>query len=320
MVSFTFKDYIKYAPEFAETFQLMDRTEEYTISTNTTHQYQDKIFKDILDNKKELLNFIKIYLKNEKFNKVKEEEIENYKQKFITSNLKIKEADMIYKIKGKNVFILIEHQSKIDNNMPIRMVEYCLELGRIVTKNNNGFFPTIYPIVLYTGSKKWNVPLTIVTTDKYFYDYGIQKLNYPVYSLVDINDYSEKELLKEFSALSKALLFEKVQTREEIEKIIKVLKNSTLTKNEEEYIEKIFKYSNKLNKLLPNCSKFIEKGENNMRFIELYEELLDEKEKCGEKNGIIKMIKQMIKNHISDDQIMKIANIDKEELEKLKMA
>ena len=65
MVSFTIENYMKYAPKFLEKWILMEDKEEYNISQKATHQYQDKIFKEILDNRKELLYFIKYYLEND---------------------------------------------------------------------------------------------------------------------------------------------------------------------------------------------------------------------------------------------------------------
>ena len=34
------------------------------------------------------------------------------------------EADVVYKLKGKNEFFLIEHQSKVDYRMPFRILKY----------------------------------------------------------------------------------------------------------------------------------------------------------------------------------------------------
>lgn len=64
----------------------------------------------------------------------KENEVEKYNGKFVTSHFTAKEADIIYKVKGRNVFVIIEHQSKMDFAMPERMVEYCVELMRSVIK------------------------------------------------------------------------------------------------------------------------------------------------------------------------------------------
>lgn len=273
MVLFTIEDYYKYAPYFASKLTLAEESEQYSINKNITHQYQDKIFKEVLDNRKELINFIKKYLKNNKFGKIKEEEIESYNPKFITSKFRIKESDMIYKIKNKNIFILIEHQSKIDYDMPLRITEYCVELMRSIRKNNNKCYAVIYPIVLYTGKKKWDAPLTMENFEEDAYEYGIPTINYQKYNLVDINDYTKEELIKENTAISKALLFEKLETDEEINRTIKTIRNKKLSVEELKYIKMILTYSNKVkNAIGLQADKYIEElekeEEKSMRVLE----------------------------------------------------
>lgn len=56
------------------------------------------------------------------------------------------------------MYIVIEHQSKVDFNMPERMTRYCMELMRDIRKSTIKKTKTVIcPIVLYTGDKKWNV-------------------------------------------------------------------------------------------------------------------------------------------------------------------
>lgn len=71
--------------------------------------------------------------------------------------------------------------------------------------------------------------------------------------------------------------------------------------------------------------KKLEKGGNvDMKFEKLFMELLEDKEKKGEELGITKaitqIVKEMIQKQMSDEDIMDITKIDKEELQKLKMA
>lgn len=56
----------------------------------------------------------------------------------ISEKFKNKESDVVYKIKDKNIFLLIEHQSKIDDKMPKRILDYEIE-------------------TIYTGRRKWDV-------------------------------------------------------------------------------------------------------------------------------------------------------------------
>ena len=78
------------------------------------------MFKKILDSKKEASYFITKVFKE----KIAENQLEKYNRKFVTKIFENREADIIYKIKDKNVFILIEHQTKIDYLMPYRLLEY----------------------------------------------------------------------------------------------------------------------------------------------------------------------------------------------------
>ena len=74
----------------------------------------------MLSNKKEVVNFLKIHLNMD----LSEDEIEKYEKEFRTSALESIEADIVYKIKDKDYFILIEHQSTIDDKMAYRIQNY----------------------------------------------------------------------------------------------------------------------------------------------------------------------------------------------------
>lgn len=120
---------------------------------NKTHQYHDKIFKVILNDKTELINFLRNYVYIDKEKQLMANELEKYNKEFLTEKLKTKEVDILYKINNKKIFILIENQRKVDYKMPERMTRYCLQLIEERTLKNKGRVPLILPIVLYTGKK-----------------------------------------------------------------------------------------------------------------------------------------------------------------------
>ena len=344
MVIFSIVDYWKYSSNNLVNNTIKDTEEKYELIDNRikakTHQYHDKIFKKILDDKKELSNFIKRYLKCKE---IEEENIERYNRKFVTNNFKTKESDIIYKIKNRNVFILIEHQSTIDYRMPERVTEYCIELIKSIMKKDSKKYPLIYPIVLYTGNKKWNAPLTI--SDKQEKYYGFPKLNYPKYNLVDICNYSKKELINEKSMISKAMLFEKIKTKKEFEQVMYVLMKKGLNNEEVKCIKMILNYSDLINKRYPDeAKKWRERinkkeGVGNMTqfekfFIQIFDDRYQEAEEKGTKEGLkkgmkqgmqqgkktekIEITKRMLKMKMKDNEILDIARIEIKELEKLK--
>ena len=287
-------DYWKYSRGFPMKNTLNDAKEKYQ---KEIHQYRDKIFRIILDDKKEFLEFLKMYEPGLGFENLKEEDIEKYNRKFVTSGMKIRESDIIYKISKKDVFIIVEHQSRVDYDMANRMTEYCVEIIRSVRKKNKHKSPLIFPIVLYTGNKEWTAPLTIDDTQEKFYKVPPQ--NYPKYDLVDIKNINKEKLITENTGLSKVLLFEKLKTKEDFEKVLKGLLKKNLTDEEIKYIKIMLTYSNFIRKELPDIAdEYIEelnkKGEsdNMLMFEKLFVEYVKDKEKTAIKKGESIGIKQ----------------------------
>ena len=86
------------------------------------HHKHDKMFRKILNNEKEVAKLINQELDPEK--EIKAEDLEKYETKFVSSRYEDREADIVYKLKDKEVFFLIEHQTKVDKEMPNRIAEY----------------------------------------------------------------------------------------------------------------------------------------------------------------------------------------------------
>lgn len=111
-----------------------------------------------MDNKKDATKFINNVLKTH----ITEDNIEKYNISYVSNLFQNQEANIVYKLKDTNIFILIEHQSKVDYSTPYRILEYEMEIMKSAIdlskiKNKNYSFPAIFPIVLYTGKQNWNV-------------------------------------------------------------------------------------------------------------------------------------------------------------------
>ncbi len=322
MIHFTIVDYWRYQALFSKTQKISDIQEKYQI--RKIHQYHDKIFKEILDDKIEFINFMKRYTPYS----FKENEAEKYNRKFVTSHFTAKEADIIYKVKGRNVFVIIEHQSKMDFAMPERMLEYCVELMRSVIKNRkeDESYPLICPIVLYTGKRKWSVPKTITGMQEKYYNF--EPLDYPKYNLIDVNEYTIQELIEEKSSVAKAMLFEKVKTKEEMIVLLDELMKKGLEKQEIKYVRMMLTYSNDIReKLGEERIQFYKenlerKGGNTMTDVErLFIEVIDEKMDkffAGMDEGKKEIIINMLRMKIKDKVILEAAKINHKELQKIK--
>ena len=115
--------------------RLEDSDEEYFYETKEErkiHNEHDKLVKKILEKPREVEFVVRKALG------IKEKlEIEEVRNEFITIDYRGKQVDLLYKIKGKEVYLLIEHQSTQDVKMPYRILEYEVQImDRSFRKNN----------------------------------------------------------------------------------------------------------------------------------------------------------------------------------------
>ncbi len=152
---------------------------------------------------------------------IEEEEIEQYTNRYITNEYTDKETDIVYKMKNKDIYFLIEHQSNVDYSMNFRLEEYKLEImksainkERLKTKEYE--VPTVIPIVLYTGKERWTVrrKLSMVQDER------LENLNLLQYNLIDISKYAKEDLLKSDKYMDKIFLIEKIIDADEIIEVI----------------------------------------------------------------------------------------------------
>ena len=161
----------------------------------------DKIFRTILDKKENA-----VFIINKAVDaKIKIDDIEKYKNSFVNKMFQNREADIVYKMKDKNIFFLIEHQTKIDYSMPFRILEYEVAIMKSAIDENkintpNYKLPLVIPIVLYTGNKKWNAAEYLQKSQE-----TLRNIKEDVgrYNLIDINDLEEKELLEDDTFITK---------------------------------------------------------------------------------------------------------------------
>ena len=310
-----------------------DYEEEKETSKSYTKKH-DKLFRDSLDDKTEVIKFIKYFL--EPKTKLKEASIEKYNRNFITIEYKERQSDIVYKVKNKNIFILIEHQSKIDNAMPFRFVEYITEtmksaIDRNKIRNKNYKLPKIVPILLYTGEKPWDVSEELVEEEyKAFEEFGLQLK----YNIIDINDYTEKELLEKDSIVALAMAIEKCEDDDTVEEILERLVEISITENRKELAKRIITNILKttLDRINPNITeKVLQKlkeseVKENMRPLDVRiqegnerkrKQILREGRKEGRKEGILSIATNMIKAKFDSDIILKMTGLKQDELEKL---
>ena len=312
MQIYTYKECLPYLNQN----KVMEEGETY----QARNQKHDKIFKEILDNKKEGVKLLNKYLDL----KIEERDIEKYTRKFVLPELENRESDVIYKLKNKQIFFLIEHQTKVDYSMPFRMLEYIVEIMRSAVsrekmQSKSEKLPIVVPIVIYTGKENWKVPRLLQERQAY---YGKTNLEFK-YNLVDGSKISKEELMKENSILSKAILLEKLDNPEEILETLKEITTKDLDLDEKYFINLILKYllPEKLSKdeakeILEN----LKEKEDDTMFIDILKQYFDDKEKKAVNEGIKKVVKEMLRKNIDEKTVIEVTKITDQELKEIKAA
>lgn len=269
----------------------------------------DKIFRKVLSNKKEATFVINKAIKINP--EIQPNEIQEYKSSFVTDFLENKETDIVYKLKGSNIFFLIEHQSKIDYSMAYRLQNYKLEiiknaidLKKVVTKDYK--MPIVIPIVLYTGREKWNAEVFINKIE----DERFKNIDFLKYNLIDINEYNNEDFLKGDSFIEKIMLIEKSKDWKELvnnlDKIILNLNNN----QDKKFLISIIDLTlrEKIGDIKANNLIKILKGEDHTMLAVL--EMIREENKMlieqGRKEGKIEKNKEIAKKMLNEKMPIKL--------------
>ena len=314
--TFTYYDYLKYKlfekMQKAKNTTLHEQKEKYERleqQENRVNNEHDKVFRKILSDKIEVAKFLNEQLKIN----LKPEDIEQYNSSYINTLMQNEEADVVYKLKSKNEFFLIEHQSKVDYRMPFRILRYEMAIVESAIdekecKKKNYLYPRVNAIVLYTGKQKWNVAKTF--NEAQVSSILEKAIEFAKYILVDINNYTEEKLLETPSFMTKALLIEKAKDNEQIanyiEKIVEIINKDK--ENYSDNMKEIFKImltqiiKNKIGK--EKTDEFLKKlnigGDKDMMAV--FETIQQDNKRIyrrGKKDGIVEGIKKGISQGIS---------------------
>ena len=314
--TFTYYDYLKY-----KLFEKMQKVKNTTLheqkekyerleqQENRVNNEHDKVFRKILSDKIEVTKFLNEQLKPN----LKPEDIEQYNSSYINTLMKNEEADVVYKLKSKNEFFLMEHQSKVDYRMPFRILKYEMAIVESAIdekecKKKDYLYPRVNAIVLYTGKQKWNVSKSF--NESQISSILEKDIKFAKYILVDINNYTEEKLLETPSFMTKALLIEKAKDNEQIadyiEKIVEIINKDK--ENYSDNMKEIFKImltqiiKNKIGK--EKTDEFLKKlnigGDKDMMAV--FETIQQDNKRIyrrGKKDGIVEGIKKGISQGIT---------------------
>ena len=314
---FTYDDYIYYKKFFKknkynEVLMLCDTEEKYS-DRKEVNKPHDKIFKDVLDDKKEVVTFLneRLKLANTKY-ALKEDDLEKYNREFITGNFQSIESDIIYKKKDQNIFFLIEQQSTIEPAMSYRIMRYQWAIIESATekeklRQKEYKLPSVISFVIYTGTEKWEKANYLI--DKQEKLLGCKPEFFENFQFINVNEYTKQELLDKEGFLTKVMLLEKARNYEELEEYLELIMERHLEDKHKELLQRMIKYvyKNKLsdkkyNKFIQELQINQEKGGDSM-FAEILSKKIDEvfemEEKVKKQQSKVKQQESKVKEQES---------------------
>lgn len=303
---------------------------------NKVHHEHDVGYKHIFSHKGTFLELLRSFTKKEWANLIKEEDLILVDKSYILSDFEEEESDILYKvnINGEEVifYVLLEFQSKVDFQMPMRLLFYMTEVWRDVLKNTDKSerkrkrfkLPAIIPVVLYNGKNKWTASPSFkeMLSGYELFENNILDFNY---ILFDINRYSDEELYNVSNLVSAVFLLDQEMNEEELltrlRKLIYILKKIS----PEQF--SVFKQWLK-NIVKPRLGKEWQKqvdevlDKSNQEEVDVMvhnlEKTLDNIEKKGIEKGIEKKAKETaikaIEIGLDDEIIIKLTGLTSEEI------
>jgi predicted transposase/invertase (TIGR01784 family) len=164
----------------------------------------DGLFKSFLNKPSMQKDFMREYLPEEATKKINFDSIQLEKDSFVEKELSQKFSDVLLSAKFKNnnqlvyCYILAEHQSSPDYWMSLRLWRYMgliWEKFKNEHKNKRVKLPTIYPVVIYNGEKKYTTPRRI--TELCREPGEVDEILRGPFKLEEINQYHPEDIKKQ---------------------------------------------------------------------------------------------------------------------------
>ena len=213
--------------------------------------------------------------------------------------------------------------------MPKRILDYEIEIMKTAENHNvilkkDAEMPIVIPIVIYTGKKRWDVAGYIKDCRKKLN--RLESFRLGNYYIIDNNTYADEELLNDKFFISKLMLLERIKTTEVLYTNLKKVIIKEINEKNIKLLENIIKfiYKNKLgknytDKLIKEIARKSRKEEGgNDMILEMIENenkaLIRKGRREGKRETAIEIAKNMLKEKVDIDFIMRMTGLTKEQI------
>ena len=300
---------------------------------------KDSIFKELFEDRAIFYDFLKAFLPREITQQIKETDLKREQTELIGKDFSIKRSDILYKIEKENgqdvyIYLLLEHQSKVDQLMAFRMLAYKVRIWEQYVKSHKreseqkGFkLPVIIGIVFYDGKAKWTSPMDVkekITKIKNMEEYLIKA----DYELINLSSIKEETIINMKNALGVILLTDKPNVKiKKMEELLKMINEEIISKLPEGEKEKFDKHRNAFLELLRKRTDYkeieerykeLEEMEVPKMFDTLEEIAKRDREKArleGEKDFAIRILSKRFGNQLTEEIKDKIRKADEKTID-----
>ena len=309
------------------------------------HHHNDKVYKEILGNKKTFMELLNTYVPEELVQGITEDDLILVNKSFVLQDFSEKEADIVYRLKNRDVifYILLELQSTVDFLMPFRLLQYMMEIWRYIFQNTDEDertrkdfkLPAIIPAVLYNGENNWTAKLNFAEMISGYERFRIYIPDFQ-YILFDINRYKDEELLQTANLISSVFfLDQKISPEELLDRLYKLVDIIRKLSPEDFHLLKVF-IKHQIKSRLPQHKRDevdvimddIRPWEVESMILNLQltlDEMIEiakkkgekDGEKKGHKNAIINFALKALQEGADINFVVKVTGLSKESVQKL---
>lgn len=201
--------------------------ERQQIHNSKVHDSSSKL---IFGNAELCSQFLRNYMDMPILKNVRAQDIEDVSERYVPMFTEERESDTVKRIriseKDTLFFIsLIEHKTKTDYNIAMQLLRYMVyiwedyekeqeKMHKGITKTKDFQYPPIIPIVYYEGKAKWSAAFDF--KDRVFSNQVFEAFTPSFsYKLVQLNEYSVKDLVEKNDEISLVMLINRIQDIEE---------------------------------------------------------------------------------------------------------
>ena len=144
---------------------------------------------------------------------------------FVSEHLKGREGDLLWKLRLRDgtrayIYLLIEHQSRVDRFMAVRLMVYVGLLYQELLKTGelalDGRLPLVIPLVLYNGEVAWWAPEELATLVERVHDVAEAFVPRLRYLVIDESRYPPEDLERRASVAAQIFWLEQSRDRKDL--------------------------------------------------------------------------------------------------------